>query len=864
MRSLVRVRALALAFSPSLLLVLATLWGRSPRLYFEALAPDGSVAVAAALTLVVSALLALGNYRPAAARTRPVWFYPGVAALCGAGVLAILAGAQTLDPDPRYDAVYGMTHHHVQPLLGLVLAALALSAPASTRAARPRVPALPWSLVPGAAIGALAATDQPTGYETSIAYLMLAATLGLWMLLDLVEARSAVAATRGEDTVGDVAVPREIGRGLFLLGVVACCAVGVWLTWPAWRPGIITNMDAPRHLLRAKIMAEMFLPNGHVDGWSPYWYLGAQLFLFQSYGYFFLIGAVTDLLDGLVRLQGVFKFFYCLPIVLLPAAVAWLSRGLGTTRRAALLAAFASLTLSAAVGYGIRGVYGIGLLLQGVGVVLFALALPVVLDALDGKRRQSWAAALLLGVVLVTHFITAAYTMAASGLIALALAVSRREMAPLFRYGALAAAALLLSGHALFPSLELRELAGGAVGWGSGEDRLEHFFSGSSVGPPWLIWPGFVAALVAIVRGGSRLRLAALLMFATAILAASTPLWLEPRVVTKILGVLLRPRALPYACVLTAVFIGVAFDAVISRLASGREGAVLPWRSAAVAVAMVGFACVGFVELSSLRSMVSTEATLKRRNQESYMQLARWLKGNVRKPAVIEIARRSFESKATGARSVISILNLDTGLFTLSGDQAELTRAGARNRALRGGALGRHAERAVKILRLFGVSHVVATDAETRRQFDESPGYDLVYENDKAAVFAVQDSGSWLTGAGIAIKNFVYRPEHLRWQVETKGDAPRQGTIAVSWHPNWQARVDGKRVPLQGTDKDLLTLSIPSGSHSVDLIYVRRWSERLYDALSLVTLLVVLAGLVRSFRRSSPVAEGLSSEPPRA
>ena len=895
-----RIRAAALALAPSLLVVLALLYGRSARLYFLALAMPGPFVAAMPAAFATAALSAAlcacmlwspppsrGDARDGDRKVR-TGLCASLALVCAA-VAAYLAAAGPVPQRHQHVShlLHGLAPLHASIPLVAALSLLALS-PVVVRLLRmPRALGLPSVLVPGAIVGALAALNRPTGCEAVIAEALLAATLTLWMLLELAQER----ASRGgpERTPGTVpqqtsqgagaqrsaglpvAPPGTIGRKGFVIGVLLCCGIGLWLTWPGWQHGIILNQDAPRHLLRARIMAEMFLPAGHIDGWSPYWYLGAQLFLFQSYGYFFVIGAVADLLGGWVRLADVFKFFYALPIIVLPASVAWLARGLGASRRAALVAAFACLALGSAVGYGVKGVYGTGLLLQGVGIVLFAIVWPLVLDALEGKARAAWIASLLLGVIFVTHFITAAYVMAAAGVVAFGLALWNRDAAPLLRYTGLAVAALLLSAHALFPSLELRNLAGSAVGWGGMEDRFVRFLVGRGVGPPWLVVPALLAAVAAIVRGRGRLGIAALLLFGTALAASSSSPY-EPDLVTRILRVVLRPRSIPYAVLLTAVFVGVAFDAVFTFIASVRsspdhaicgsarsETTPWPWRQAAFVVAGVSLLCAGLIEIVTLRSQVSTEATLRRRDHGDYAQLVRWLRRNVPLPAIVEIDRNGLPSRVTGAPSVISILNLDTGLFTLGGDQAELTNAGSRSRSMGGDKLAAQADLSARRLRSFGVSYVIATDMQSRRRLDLSKEYERAFEGPRAAVYRIRHSGAWLTGPGIQISQFKFAPEHLRWQVLVSGGRSRQATATVSWHPDWQALVDGHAVPAVQTTRHLVAFDIEPGAHVVELKYVRRIAEHVYDAISLGALLVVAGGFVLS-RRGPPLRARVDPE----
>jgi hypothetical protein len=77
----------------------------------------------------------------------------------------------------------------------------------------------------------------------------------------------------------------------YALALLACTAFALWLVWPAFEPGRLMNLDAPRHLLRAQVMARQFLPSGHVDGWSPWWVRGAAGVLLQCDGWLLGMGA---------------------------------------------------------------------------------------------------------------------------------------------------------------------------------------------------------------------------------------------------------------------------------------------------------------------------------------------------------------------------------------------------------------------------------------------------------------------------------------------------------------------------------------------------------------------------------------------
>lgn len=677
---------------------------------------------------------------------------------------------------------------------------------------------------------------------------------------------------RGAGEGGDRALRvADAARGhlsatLFTLGLVACTALALWVAWPALSPGRIVNLDAPRHLLRSVVMAEQFLPAGHVDGWSPYWYLGAQLFSFQSYGYFFAVGASALLLGHFFSIEEVFKFWYLLPLVALPAVTALLALRLGVSRLGALAASVASLTFTSPLGYGIQGLFGMGLLLQAAGVIGFALAWPEILSVLLDRRRAAWRAVLVLAVVVTCHFITGAYTLATAGVVAAGLALGSREAWPLLRYTWVAALVLLVAGHSLFPSLELRELAGQAVGWGVDRDRFDRFLAGTLFGARPLAIAALLAAAWTLRSGQRPLRITAMVLFATALLGGANQQVWEPEAAQKLLEVLFRPRALPYAAFLQAVFVGVAVDLALGGLAGvaarrGRPG----WALVAPPVAVALVLLVSVPTVSSQRRFVRTESMIKAHDRRVYDVLVQALGRRVSPPAIVAIPRTLFPQEALGARSVISLLNMDTGLYTLGGDQAELTDRPRRLSKLDLDDLHLHAQRYASTLRAAGVSHVVVGKKAVREGLVNQPDFRLLHEYVRPessrlhryrqlrgrdpvafAIYRLRRGGSWLRGAALNVQGMEHSPERIVWTVQTRGRRTgRTATAAVNWHPNWKASVDGRAVETRRSALGTVSFPVPSGATEVTLEFVRGPREKVYNLISAGSLLFVLVAWAR-------------------
>lgn len=674
----------------------------------------------------------------------------------------------------------------------------------------------------------------------------------------------------------------------YALALAACTAFALWLVWPAFEPGRIVNLDAPRHLLRAEVMARQFLPSGHVDGWSPWWFLGAQLFLFQSYGYFFLIGASALLLKPIAGLHAVFKFWYVAPLVLLPAVTARMATGLGVSRIGAVAAAMASVAFSSPLGYGMEGLFSIGLLLQAVGVTGFALAWPELVAALQNRGRGPWRAALLAAAVLLAHFISGAFTLAAGGLASAYFAAKARSVRPLFVYALLAGTVVLLAAHALFPSFELRHMAGSGVGWGSERDRFEHLMAGTLFGARPLALAALAAAGWALWRGAPALAATALVFLVTAVLGGSDPPAWEPEAVTRVLRVYVRPRALPYAALMQAVFCGLAVDLLLCGVATRIGGGRTKWCGVAQhvgqadglatrlggtgtewlpALLLVAVAAVALPEAAGHRHRVVTESQLKPRNRHAYLELVAWLKANATPPAIVSMPRELVPRRAIGARSAVSLLNLDTDLYSLSGDQAELAKAAPRGERVHLDKLDEGRGRSVRLLREAGVSWVVVARTDLRRQLASRGDLQLVYDDpgrvarreddDRqrrrkkerdpgVAVFRVLGGGQWLQGEGIEVLAMRHSPEKTTFDVRIGQGAQgatgeREAVAAINWHPNWTASVDDRPVAVRRSSAGRIALTLPGDAARVTLEFVRSARENIWNGLSAVAIVLVLA-----------------------
>jgi hypothetical protein len=639
-------------------------------------------------------------------------------------------------------------------------------------------------------------------------------------------------------------------------GLSACFGMAVWLTYEVWTPGLVINPDGPRHFLRFEVMRELFLPAGHVDGWSPYWYLGAQQFLFQSYGYFVVMAlfhhaaeavvAVSSGVPGLDWLTAlaepvvVFKLFWVLPIVLLPVAVWFLARGCGLSTAASLFAGFLSLAFGTYTGFGMKGIFGMGLLLQGPGVLGVALAWPLFIDGIGDRNRRLYLAIVVAAAVMMTHFISGAYFLAATGIYSAGVSWKRRDARVLINYALFATAVILLSGPSLFRAIELRQLMGGSVGWGRSQS-LSRLLDGSLLGPPVLCYMAYAGCLIAIAGRAPRLFALGLLSVGTALVATAPPVDLELPLVGNLTRSVFQPRSLPFVCLLMPVFAAYAVEWVaqrswprmMQRPALGPLSWLVPLVLAVVMAASAGNALV------NLRRQARTEGHIADNRRINFEQTMEWLRSQAESPAIVAFEPQVFPASKIGTKKLSSLLNVYTGLYSLHGDQVELTRAYTQRTFNTQRFLAMSTEKAAAELNRKGVSYLLVRSRALKRKLRGAEPFERVFVSGPVKVYRLDGPYRWLQGPGLRVSDEVLAPEKMSWRVHNGYRRNISAHMPLTYHPFWQVSLDGEDVQVTRTRGGLVGFTIPAGSFKVEANYVRSWHEDLYTAVSAITLLVV-------------------------
>ncbi|MDQ4134187.1 MAG: YfhO family protein [Actinomycetota bacterium] len=89
-----------------------------------------------------------------------------------------------------------------------------------------------------------------------------------------------------------------------------------------------------------------------------------------------------------------------------------------------------------------------------------------------------------------------------------------------------------------------------------------------------------------------------------------------------------------------------------------------------------------------------------------------------------------------------------------------------------------------------------------------------------------------------------------RWTIETSGPQPALVVVSEAYFPGWRAEVDGRRLPVALADGAFVGIPVDAGDHRITLVYQAPAAAWLGRAITILTLLAIAAGALRSRRRN--------------
>lgn len=638
---------------------------------------------------------------------------------------------------------------------------------------------------------------------------------------------TATLATRRSDPP---TVPSDINpRRAMWLGIGLATLATAWLTRGAWTLAPVAGGDVMFHVVRADVGIDQLLAGGRIHGWSPRMYLGTDLFLFYGPGFVWMMAIVRVLTTGLLDNGAALTAVTILSFLILPASVAFLARSLRFRPRVAGIAALLTPLVSSMFGVGFQAVFGIGLVTQQAGAVLWVLGLGCFARVLHNARRR-WI--VLTAVLFALHAITSPVSVSSMLVVALIAVVTIPgwpiPWAVVKRVLISGIAALGLVAFWAFPALAHRDLSGVPTYWGAihVHELLGMIFSGRLLYP---VGVG-VAVAVSLLWLGRSKHFAARFLWITPL----AYLGLEALAMTGPLrNMLVAPFRNHRALGLIGLILLLPLAWAIDRVWSRYDPPQLSRRGVVACCLLLG-----------LIVAIQPERLDNPRPQDDPIPQAHQAVGVLRS-SVPESGRFAYVPEGNhwgtlGVQSPNLWLAQVSGRNLLNGTGLETTRAG-RGPGVAHDVAEVSAEKSSKALIELGTTHVVTVTPELARKLEDSGLFRVLWEADPLAVLEVLPSQhgdpTWgLTGHGVtSARPLKVEADNLMYMVES--DRSTSVDLALAWSPHWQVRVNGAVVESSPTADWRTRVQVPAGQSVLDLRYQIDTPEYVGLALTMVTML---------------------------
>lgn len=635
------------------------------------------------------------------------------------------------------------------------------------------------------------------------------------------------------------AIVRQVKKPENLI-LIATFLLAFWMLSNLWGAGLPASWDACQHYVRCLVTKNVLLSNFKIEGWSPYWYLGSQQFLFYSPFLFVLICLVNLLSFEILPLMFCYKLFYFIIFLGVPLAGYWLMRKINIPAVPSALAALGAISFSAIHGFGVAGLFVAGLMTQGFGLILFTFSIGFLmkLGSTEAKFRDVLILGLLTGLIFITHVISAFYFMFCLVIFSITNLLNRKFF---FRLAIAMLIALAISSFQIWPTYNFIELKLPGVGWTDfnfwGAIISGSYFSSRLVN--WLALLGFIIALFSKHRAKITL---ALLAIATYLSASSTvvidhPIYYEA----------FKQRLYPYLAIYFIVFTGLFYEqalnlieAVIERIRKIKV-ALKPIVYKFVVLTLV--VIVGITILHKcylLRDRVKLYSDYEGPREKKFYQAFSWAKDNLPENIVMAMDMRMEDGLHLLNSNFINIFG---NRYNLHGESG--IRPGIEH-------FDRHfsiwdPERLYQFLVRYNISYVMSWTSDVPQNLlKRSDLFHPVFYDDPIIIWQVmQHAFLYLDSKAVRVSKFYFSPEVIKWSLKNEKKNNLIAT-AVSYHPNWHLYVNGASLPLKRTHDGIMEFILPDiGDYNLELRFERTITERILYVVSAGSLLLVLFALFK-------------------
>lgn len=619
------------------------------------------------------------------------------------------------------------------------------------------------------------------------------------------------------------------------MGIVVILAV--FPTLDSFKPGYLASWDGPAHIVRAEVFYNnLNLARLGIWGWYHGWYLGVAPFIFYPPGFFLVLSLMKVFTLGCASMDFLIRILMALTYVLFPPTLYWLSRRLGFSSRTSIIASILSLSFSGIWGIGLAGIYAIGLYTHIFSLLPFMLFWGCLHNVLKNNGSHT-ITGLLFGCIIITSIITALFaTMLIFAYVLLFLIIEKQLT--VYKIYRTIIIGILFSLFWIFPFLTSKDLFGIETSFNPFElwELTKNLLFGKIIYSPIIsaffvlgigvsLWYTYQNRLNSFPHIFLIVLLCLTIFVSSNLLTTLTLSWQHSnmllQVISRVFRSTLRMRDLSFLWIIIPIIAAIGIDFVLGMLNKCLCPNIANIISVVVLLSLMSLSYVHISSLASINVKTTDYPDYKEQFEEWALSF-NWLKENAAKQSVVLTDINWNQYVPIGTVSIDSLINLETGLRTVRGDQIETTQ-----------------------LNIWNLDNSTFNSDEYKQAlFKYNIDYILSYKKPKynasylSPVYRSRDIIIYKTvglHGAYQVKEYNIEPNEYKTTIQVFQEGEVE--LPLQYNNHWHADVNEKCEIVKRGNTGLVKISLRPGINSIRLLFKRTLIETLCVGISFITIL---------------------------
>ena len=290
---------------------------------------------------------------------------------------------------------------------------------------------------------------------------------------------------------------------------------------------------------------------------------------------------------------------------------------------------------------------------------------------------------------------------------------------------------------------------------------------------------------------------------------------------SRVFSSLLRTRSLSILWIIVPIMASIGFDAVLEALCKHLNKKM---SYVVICVMILSVTLFSFNQLfiAAEKNVRTTNHVYHKQNYEEFIRSLKWLKENANENSVVLIDINWERLKNIGTISIDSLINLESGMRTINGNQIEASQLNTR---YLNDMKFEDTEKERRELHKFGVDYVFSYE---NPEYD-APYLEKVYSDRIVDIYEVIDiEGPYRTIEYSLGRNLF----HMKMDVLTGGEIE----IPLQYNNHWNAYVNGESKKTERGESGLIELKLDSGINDISLTFKRTFIESISLLMSIFTV----------------------------